>query len=325
MPNKKASWEFLESQVLQQLPEKLVKLLLRQVRKDVGVARLMGSDLPENCDRRMAVLVLFKDLYRVSFHSAVNDYDLGWKLSQHSFTVDAKRIRRAFRTWAKTQLVLGTAKDWDHAASNLRRIKGLEKINLWMDSTDIQMAHRDGWKRAGPHYSGKMKKWAQRFQVLQDASGRILQAWGGYSPKVYDAHWVDMMKETVEEKLGGGHIVADCHYSTANQYLEDIGGKTGVKFYTPYPKPGGGKRKKGKKTSSNNDDESVGIAKLSKEKLTWNDKISNHRGRVEGPFGVMKQKWKCLDAAFPEDLEQHNCVVDLACAAYNYKLDHPEE
>jgi len=157
-----------------------VKLLIRKVRKELGPNALRGTEKPEGSDARQAVLVLYKDLYDVSV--CVNDFDLGWDLAQHSFTDNTKKIRCVFRDWAKTQFILGDKDSWDHAARNTQKLKGLEKVNLWMDSTDIPMAHREGWKRSGDFWSGKTKHWAQRFQVLMDASGKILRLWGGYSP-----------------------------------------------------------------------------------------------------------------------------------------------
>jgi len=121
----------------------------------------------------------------------------------------------------------------------------------------------------------------------------------------------------------GGHIVADCHYSTANQKLKEIGAQNALKFYTPFPKPEGNKAKRRRKTSPPDPTaQSEGISVLSKKKLEHNAKVSDLRARVEGPFGVIKEKWECLGTAFMEDIEQHNCVVNLACASYNYLLKH---
>ena len=310
--------------VERKIPPRLVKKLVRVVRDSKGVKHLWGSANIKEAAKRETILLLYKDLYAVSYNRLAIEVDLGFRLSQHSFTHNAKVIRKALGGWGREQIWFDTWEGWDKLVENSKKVRGLEKVNLWMDSTDIQMAHRDGWTKGGPDFSGKTKKFGQRYQVVQDADGVVQGLWGGYSPKLYDGDWVNIMKEPLSRELFGGHVVADTHYETANKTFKSIGEEESVKFYTPIAKPRGPKKKKGGKGSNNSAEESVGLRVLTKDQETHNKRIASIRGRVEGVFGTIKQKWKCLDGPFREKKEQQNYVVYLAIGVFNWNKRHPQ-
>ena len=273
---------------------------------------------------QVTIAALYRDLFAVSYHHLSTEIAFGFNISQNSLRHDTKVVRGILAEWGKEQIILGTWEEWDEAAENGRIERGLEHVNLWMDSTDIQLAHREKWTRKGEHFSGKMMKYAQRYQVVQDGKGLVLGVWGGYSPKVYDGEWVSVMKQTLAVDLFGGHVIADTHYETANHSFQSIGEEEAVVFHTPIAKPRGPKKRKNQQGSDPTADPSQGLRVLTKEQIAYNKRISRVRGRVESVFGTIKHNWESLDEAWRESERQQNYVVFIAIGAFNWKKRHPQ-
>jgi hypothetical protein len=68
----------------------------------------------------------------------------------------------------------------------LPKKKGLEIVNLIMDSTDFRLFGRASALKKNSFWSYKLNRPRQRFQALVDAKGKFQGLWGGYSPKIYD-------------------------------------------------------------------------------------------------------------------------------------------
>ena len=80
--------------------------------------------------------------------------------------------------------------------------------------------------------------------TLTDGKRRIRQLWGGYSPKVFDGHFLQDNKYWFETQLQGSVVVADQHFEYGKKNFE------GLHFHTPWKTPSTGKRKAGAKGSS---------------------------------------------------------------------------
>ena len=94
-----------------------------------------------------------------------------------------------------------------HKAVTLK--KEVERVNLWLDSTDAPMEGKERIRRFSSKWSYKCAGPARRYMVLSDAKGRIRKIWGGYSLKIYDGHLVEANKDWFEDKLKGAEVVAD--------------------------------------------------------------------------------------------------------------------
>ena len=57
------------------------------------------------------------------------------------------------------------------------------------------------------------------------------EAWsekfGGYSPKLYDGDFMDLMKDYLAEELDGAGIITDQHFELGKKYIPSL------KFFTP--------------------------------------------------------------------------------------------
>ena len=287
---------------------------------DPRAKKLWGQEQVSSFNRRMVTLAIYKDLTGDGYQKILNQIELGFKMTAKCYLRNTKLIRKILAAWGEQQIVNEGAAKWDQHKKLFPKKRNLGSVNLIMDSTDFKLSGKASMSRKDPRWSYKLNAPGQRFQVVCDARGKVQRLWGGYSPKVYDGDWVDVMKEELAATLKGGHIVADTHYETANATLKKIGKQKHVVFYTPYAKPRG---RKPKTTDGVSQDQSRGLRVLTTEQKEWNKRIQHIRARVESPFGLIKNKWKGLGGTFYEDEDQQNYLVLLAIGAHNYKIEHP--
>jgi hypothetical protein len=91
---------------------------------------------------------------------------------------------------------------------------------------------------------------------------------GGYSPKIYDSHWLEANKYDLESNLQNAIIIADTHYNHCKIKLN------GITFICAKEKP----KKKNKKSNSRD------ITVLTKKDEERNSHIKTVRAKVENPF-----------------------------------------
>jgi len=144
--------------------------------------------------------------------------------------------------------------------------------------------------------------------VLMDARRRVRQIWGGYSPKIYDGHFLELKQDWFVANVGDDIIVGDNHFSWGRDNQDKF-----PKLHANFPDPLLG-------VAADDDDVMSGMSELTKEKKRYNAAVAHARARVESPFGEIKTRWACLQFAFRESREQLDCVVWLALAIHNAKL-----
>ena len=132
------------------------------------------------------------------------------------------------------------------------------------------------------------------------ARGKIHGAYGGYSPKLYDAHWVQANKHFLEHNYRGAHIIAD-------QYFHSAGTIMGVRFLTTDPPA----------SRCNFDTVDQWNAHEEKRKRA-NREIASLRARVEGIFGLLSNKFNALGNKFGDSAEQTDYLVSYASAVHNF-------
>lgn len=138
--------------------------------------------------------------------------------------------------------------------------------------------------------------------VLSDATGRVMRLWGGYSPKLFDGHFLKMNQDWFCRKLSGGVVVADQHFNWGRKHLQD------PKFHTPIKKPPKpGKHFKDART-------------LTKAEVSYNHAIHQARARVETIFGRMNVRFKILTTPWRESNEQLDALVWMALAILNTEI-----
>ena len=138
--------------------------------------------------------------------------------------------------------------------------------------------------------------------LIASASGRIRGVYGGYSPKLYDAHWVQANAHYLNRVFDGATIIADQHFRSAGKLRK-------VDFLTCELK-------------SNRSDfltETQWAAYEEKRKRN-NRHVKALRARIESIFGLLVNKWKSLQQRFGDPPEQLDYLLFIACAVYNINL-----
>jgi hypothetical protein len=287
----------------------VVKALSKDVYDDIlsylmeNPPNLWGEQQLSGFFEKMVTLGLFKELKSIGYKKLNSDVDIGSKLNHKSFQHNWGVIRKEIAKWAESTIDLGTAEDWDEAVEDVALPKEFENVNLWMDSTDFPKQRHKGGSRKDPDWSYKLNKPGRRFMFIRDGKGLIRKVWGGYSPKLYDGDFLDLMKGYLKEELNGAGIIADQHFDVGKKYLPSI------KFFTPIKEPTTGKRKK----------RAESISKLTKEQVKWNKHLHALRARIESPFGIIKNLWKSLSKPWEEDDSALDALVWIAVGVYNKK------
>jgi hypothetical protein len=145
--------------------------------------------------------------------------------------------------------------------------------------------------------------------VLVDARRRVRKIWGGYSPKIYDGHFLELKQEWFRANVPNDILVGDNHFTWGRNNPDKF-----PKLHANYPDPLRGM------AADDIVDDMSGMTELTKEKKRYNAAVAHARARVESPFGVIKTCWACLQTPFRESREQLDCIVWLALAIHNTRL-----
>ena len=137
--------------------------------------------------------------------------------------------------------------------------------------------------------------------IVTDGKRRVRKIWGGYSPKIFDGHFLEMNKDWLEQNLGGSTIITDNHFSWGRKNLKK------VKFSVNYPE-------------ISEENENYEVVNLTKQKKKFNINHKHCRARIESPFGIVKDKFKTLSKKTQESEEQQDLIVKYAFVFHNASL-----
>ncbi len=202
------------------------------------------------------------------------------------------------------QAQTGAYSDWERAKKNITFRKSVKRLQPFMDSTDIAISGKRTTSRKDPSWSYKVNGPAQRFMIICDAKTRVRYLKGGYTPKLFDGHFLKLEKEDLEEKFKNAVIGADQHFEYGAKNFRNI------EFIIPVKAPSKNKSKKNETT------ENI----LCKKDTTHNQRLAAPRACVESLFGAIKTKFGSLSAPWKEDLEQQDHLVKFAIGLHNYEL-----
>ena len=264
--------------------------------------KLWGASKPRGFVETAVLLALYKDLEMVDYQRILATIQLDFKVSFSSFRANTRKLRLVFKEWAKTVIKLGSLPTWKAAARHLDVLPDMSAGCLWIDSSDFSLQNTTTRLKSHPNYSHKNGRLGRRFMFLSDANGIIKKIWGGYSPKVYDGHFLELNTSWFAKKLKGAGVFGDFHFSNGKTLL-----KKKVDFYVPFPKPANFSKR----------DSGADFRKLTKEQQKWNARVAHLRARVEQTFAWLKTKFRCLAKPWAEDSAQLDCVLWLACGIYN--------
>ena len=91
-----------------------------------------------------------------------------------------------------------------------------------IDSTDFKIKGFHHIPKTNKLWSYKLNGPGRRYQLLTDGNGVPLKIWGGYSPKVYDGHWIPLHRRWLNHNLRGCYLFGDSHYWSAQDDLDQV-------------------------------------------------------------------------------------------------------
>jgi hypothetical protein len=102
------------------------------------MTKLWGSEQPIGFHTHLITLAIYKDLTGYGYQKVLDLIDLGFVISSVSFRHNTRIIRWLLYKWGIRQIGCGDCEDWDQVKHVLPKKKGLEKVNLMMDSSDLR-------------------------------------------------------------------------------------------------------------------------------------------------------------------------------------------
>jgi predicted transposase YbfD/YdcC len=246
----------------------------------------------------MIYITLYKDIKNVGYDALYHQLAF-ININDKSLRHNVKEIRKHLEEWGKKHIELDDHYAWNRAIRKVKLGQKIKDANLFIDSADFKFRGKSKISKKSADWSYKANGGGQRYMIVYDGKGLIKRVWGGYSPKLYDGHFLKLMSEYLDKELYGGVVVGDNHFLYGSQYLNH------VKFYCNTAENSTKTNRDGKRLSSSTTNEQ-----------NFNEQIRAVRGKVESPFGFLKSKFGSLHN-FPEDKDQQDAVVTFAMGLFN--------
>jgi len=224
-------------------------------------------------------------------------------LNTKTFRINCQKIRKTLYKWAIETIQLGSKRGWKRAADGATSYKKFNNVNIWIDSADFPKEKRGSYSTKDPDWSYKLNGKGRRYMFIRNANGKFLKIWGGYSPKLYDGHFIELLHNDIDKVFAGVDFIGDSHFEYGNKFLDK------VKIWT---------------NKINTDaQEGEGAQAIKKNKKGDTAHLKQHqrlRARVENGFGLMTQIFTSLAIPWSEDVIQLDYLVFIAAAIINIKL-----
>ena len=85
-----------------------------------------------------------------------------------------QKVLALFAEWGRNQIQLRSFEAWERGKDKVQLPKGLERVSLWIDSTDIGLHANATATRKSLDWSYKDNRPAQRYMALTGALGRVV-------------------------------------------------------------------------------------------------------------------------------------------------------
>jgi hypothetical protein len=261
---------------------------------------LMGSRQPKTYLRDMFIFTLAHDVLGKSFNQLMAKIKLIYKIGNTTLQINVHRIRGVLCEWADEQIFLGDRDSWDTAVLDIPFPSHLQSVRFWIDSSDVPIERKKGRGPTSPHWSGKLGRPARRYMFLLNGDQLISKMWGGYSPKLYDGHFVESHKQWFDKKLANVALIGDTHFHSVRDQLRKC------QMIAPRPTP-----------ASSNSERGQDEERLTADQQKKNAEIRRIRARCEQPFGMIKSQMQILKRPWAEELHALDSVVTIGTAIYN--------
>jgi DDE superfamily endonuclease len=261
--------------------------------------RLWGEDRPKGFKQTCIYIALYVDLFGKSIRKMRKMIKAWWGHRRRTLRHNQQVIRKALNKWGKKKVVVGTQQEWNRAVMDWDKPVDTKDTNLWIDSVDLPQVGKTTEDKKGDRWSFKLNGPGQRYLFLFDGKGRIQQWWGGYTPKLYDGHALQVQKNWLRNHLQGGVVVADKHFAWGNQLHKDIRFLVKVRRH----------RMPGRKGATR-------LGRTPKEKR-YNQSVQQTRARVERWFAAMKNEVRQLKKPWFGKNHEQDWLVSFAVGLLN--------
>ena len=220
MPKVKHTLESAKETVKAAIGKNIWKELERHIAgADIG---WVGKRKPDDLAKSMLLATAMHDLAGIAYGPITRLLHTKLGCSDRTIQTNVRRCRHALSQWGQDTIWMPRRHLLNQAASDINIPEWMGDVRLWADSADIPTAYLHAVRRpSGEWWSGKEQCPARRYMVFSDGDSVVRQAWGGYSPKVYDAHFLRIVKPWIEEKCQGMSIIGDTHFFSAAEFITD--------------------------------------------------------------------------------------------------------
>ena len=288
----------LEDGVRSRIGSSRLKAILKGVELDP--AKLWATERPRNFVHGIILITLYKDLTASSYRDLKKEVE-GWAhFSNEGLQHNVHKCRIALKKWADSILVPQASPRLVCMANKTQRPDGLDKVVLWVDSTDFRVKGKRSVHKDKKKWSHKLGSPGRRWVTICNALGQTQWVSDCYLPSCYDSDIVILHASELDRVFGKQHMIGDNHFAKASSFLKS------VVLHTNITKAGRPKMVNGQKVP----------VTLTPAEEEWNKKISLVRGKIEAPYGWVKNIFLSLTKPFYESEKQHDCVVRVAFACH---------
>lgn len=263
------------------------------------IPKLWAVQRPRRFTTKVLVAGIYKELYGLSYDDLKVCVHAWLPMGKRSFEHNQKELRRSLSKWGEAQISLGTLLDW----MDVRDATLPDNIDhppmLLIDSKDFPLKGKSSTSKKDMSWSYKANGPAQRYMLLVDTAGTPRYLHGGYSPKLYDGHWVEARSDWFDDRLAGATIYGDEHFNSAARRLHH------VRLICPKRKPPRSRADR--------------HPRLPHADRRLNAQIHKIRGRVELTFARVTNMFKSLGRIFLEDCLQQDALVRFAFGVLAYQ------
>jgi hypothetical protein len=297
------------------ISSRVTRVLTREVWEDLlafveqRAPELWGMEQGDDYLESNLLLVIYKAITGVGYNALISQVDFVGPETGKTFSHNACILRAEMASWAHQYITVGTKRDWNTAAADVKRPDPFDEVNMWIDSTDVPKTRKKGVGTKHPDWSYKLNGPGRRYMLLQNGQNKILKIWGGYTPKLYDGDFLDLKKEWFRRHLDGAHVIGDDHFRKGKEYFRS---KKHPKFHIPY------RITEAKSGNSDPDLDDV----LPKGKQRFNKRLHKLRSRVEIPFGWVKNSFASISTPWPEAEQQLDYLIVFAFGVHNLRIDN---
>jgi len=296
--------EMVQEKVEHSVSEGVLKKMISYV-KDNKLA-LWRERQPPSFLQHMVVITIYHDLTGIGYSTLEKEVKFPYKISHKSLSHNCQKIRKLLGEWGNSTIKLNNESTWKLASIGITISKRVKEIGtgayLWIDSVDLPINKFKGYITKFPWYSFKLNGPGRRFMLIRNGRRKVVGMWGGYTPKLYDGHWVQDHKKELNEKLAGATIFGDNHFQYGAKYLKN------AKILTPngperknpdmFEWVQGDEGMSKRKRDVYEFDRGESVERETKEELKWNADIKRLRARVEEIFGYLTNKFVLLAEPF---------------------------